>query len=211
VVFRAVAVFNVAQVDGISLPDERKNESIIEAKTPLEAQDFVIGRYMKSMEELGLEVPEIYYTYVGEYGSHNSSPNWSPSMDKITLPTKEQFNSPEEMFDTLMHEMAHSTGHASRLDRTDLTKDYGNSDGVARAKEELIAEISSAILGQMFGIENTLDNSAAYVQSWLKRLKNNPEEVIYASKEAQKVVDYMLGMHIGDWSPVEGYSVKKRT
>ena len=206
ITFGTISVFNIAQVDGLDLPDEKKNDSILEAKTPLEAQNFVIDRYMKSMEALGLEVPKINYTYVGMYGSHSSSPNWSPLMDQITLPTLEQFNSPEEIFDTLMHEMAHSTGHASRLDRTALTKDYGNSDGVSRAREELIAEISSAILGQMFGIENTLDNSAAYVQSWLKRLQSNPNEVVNATKEAQKVVDYMLGMHIGDWSPVDGYS-----
>lgn len=205
--FDAVAVFNVAQIDGLNLVDESKNTDI-QAKTPLEAQEFVISRYLKSMEALGLDIPKIRYTYVGEYGSHSSSPNWSPNSDVITLPTLEQFNSPEEIFDTLMHELAHSTGHISRLDRTSLTKDYGNPDGVARAKEELIAEISSALFQQMFGITSNLDNSAAYVQSWLKRLQNNPEEVINATKEAQKVVDYMLGIHLGDWSPVDGYSIK---
>lgn len=205
--FDAVAVFNVAQIDGLNLPEESKNTDL-QAKTPLEAQEFVISRYLKSMEALGLDIPKIRYTYVGEYGSHATSPNWSPSSDVITLPTLEQFNSPEEIFDTLMHELAHSTGHPSRLDRTELTKDYGNPDGVARAKEELIAEISSALFQQMFGITSNLDNSAAYVQSWLKRLQNNPEEVINATKEAQKVVDYMLGTHLGDWSPVDGYSAK---
>lgn len=205
--FDAVAVFNVAQIDGLNLQEESKNTDL-QAKTPLQAQEFVISRYLRSMEALGLDIPKIRYTYVGEYGSHSSSPNWSPNSDVITLPTLEQFNSPEEIFDTLMHELAHSTGHLNRLDRTALTKDYGNADGVARAKEELIAEISSALLQQMFGITSNLDNSAAYVQSWLKRLQNNPEEVISATKEAQKVVDYMLGIHLGDWSPVDGYSTK---
>jgi len=205
--FDAVAVFNVAQIDGLNLEDDVKN-SDLQAKTPLQAQEFVLSRYLKSMEALGLEIPKIRYTYVGEYGSHSSSPNWSPNSDVITLPTLEQFNSPDEIFDTLMHELAHSTGHPSRLDRSALTKDYGNSDGVSRAKEELIAEISSALFQQMFGITSNLDNSAAYVQSWLKRLQNNPEEVINATKEAQKVVDYMLGIHLGDWSPVDGYTLK---
>lgn len=205
--FDAVAVFNVSQIDGLDLPDDVKNTDL-QAKTPLQAQEFVLGRYLKSMEALGLEIPKIRYTYVGEYGSHSSSPNWSPNSDVITLPTLEQFNSPDEIFDTLMHELAHSTGHPSRLDRSALTKDYGNSDGVSRAKEELIAEISSALFQQMFGITSNLDNSAAYVQSWLKRLQNNPEEVINATKEAQKVVDYMLGIHLGDWSPVDGYTLK---
>jgi antirestriction protein ArdC len=205
--FDAIAVFNVSQIDGLDLPDDVKNTDL-QAKTPLQAQEFVLARYLKSMEALGLEIPKIRYTYVGEYGSHSSSPNWSPNSDVITLPTLEQFNSPDEIFDTLMHELAHSTGHPSRLDRSALTKDYGNSDGVSRAKEELIAEISSALFQQMFGITSNLDNSAAYVQSWLKRLQNNPEEVINATKEAQKVVDYMLGIHLGDWSPVDGYTLK---
>lgn len=204
--FNAEARFNVAQIDGLNLEDDAKNTDL-QAKTPLEAQEFVLARYLKSMEALGLDVPKVRYTYVGEYGSHSSSPNWSPNSDVITLPTLEQFNSPEDIFDTLMHELAHSTGHKSRLDRSDLTKDYGNPDGVARAKEELIAEISSALFQQMFGITNNLDNSAAYVQSWLKRLKDNPEEIVNATKEAQKVVDYMLGIHLGDWSPVDGYTV----
>jgi antirestriction protein ArdC len=205
--FNAVAVFNVSQIDGLNLEDDMKNTDL-QAKTPLEAQQFVLDRYLKSMEALGLDIPKIRYTYVGEYGSHSSSPNWSPNSDVITLPTLEQFNSPEEIFDTLMHELAHSTGHPSRLDRSALTKDYGNPDGVARAKEELIAEISSALFQQMFGITANLDNSAAYVQSWLKRLQNNPQEVVEATRQAQKVVDYMLGMHLGDWSPVDGYTMK---
>lgn len=200
--FGTGTVFNVSQIDGITLPTAKEEAG--EPKTPLEAQEFILDRYKKSMEAKGLKIPEVEYTYVGEYGNHASSPNWSPSLDKITLPTKEQFNSQEDMFDTIAHELAHSTGHKDRLDRTELTSKYG-SDSAARGQEELIAEISAAILASMFGVNSDFDNTAAYVKSWLAALKNDPNMVTLSSSEAQKVVDYILGMDLGDWSPIEGY------
>jgi antirestriction protein ArdC len=208
VTFSAKTVFNVAQIDGLNLPDLKTEAG--EPKTPLEAQDFIIERYKKSMEAKGLKTPEITYTYVGEYGSHASSPNWRPSSDEITLPTKEQFNSPEDMFDTMAHELAHSTGHPTRLDRSELTKNY-SSDNASRGKEELIAEIAAAILASMFGVNSDLDNTAAYVKSWLRALQDNPEMIIGASSDAQKVVDYLLGIDLGDWSPIEGYSTAAKS
>ena len=208
VTFSAKTVFNVAQIDGLNLPDLKTEAG--EPKTPLEAQDFIIERYKKSMEAKGLKAPEITYTYVGEYGSHSSSPNWRPSSDEITLPTKEQFNSPEDMFDTMTHELAHSTGHPTRLDRSELTKNY-SSDNASRGKEELIAEIAAAILASMFGVNSDLDNTAAYVKSWLRALQDNPEMIIGASSDAQKVVDYLLGIDLGDWSPIEGYSTAAKS
>jgi antirestriction protein ArdC len=201
--FSVKTVFNVSQIDGLNLPTAQEEAG--EAKTPLEAQDFVVERYTKSMEAKGLKAPEVTYTYVGNYGGHSKSPNWSPSSDIITLPTKEQFNSPEEMFNTISHELAHSTGHPSRLDRSELTKDYGTDDA-ARGKEELIAEVSAAILSSMFGVDSNIDNSAAYVKSWLKALQDDPNMIISAAQESQKVVDYILGSDLGDWSPVDGYS-----
>jgi antirestriction protein ArdC len=208
VTFSAKTVFNVSQIDGLNLPDLKTEAG--EPKTPLEAQDFIIERYKKSMEAKKLKTPEINYTYVGEYGSHSSSPNWRPSSDEITLPTKEQFNSPEDMFDTITHELAHSTGHPSRLDRSELTKNY-STDNAARGKEELIAEIAAAILASMFGVNSDFDNTAAYVKSWLKALQDNPEMIVGASSDAQKVVDYLLGMDLGDWSPIEGYSTAAKS
>ena len=207
ITFGVKTVFNVEQIDGLNLPTVEAEAG--EPKTPLEAQDFILDRYKKSMEAKGLKTPAVSYTYVGAYGSHSSSPNWNPASDVITLPTKEQFNSPEDMFDTIAHELAHSTGHKDRLDRTELTKDYG-TDNAARGKEELIAEISSAILASMFGVNSDFDNTAAYVKSWLQALQDNPEMVMSASSEAQKVVDYLLGMDLGDWSPIEGYNASNK-
>jgi antirestriction protein ArdC len=208
VTFGVKTVFNVEQIDGLNLPTVKAEAG--EPKTPLEAQEFILERYQKSMEAKGLKAPDVSYTYVGEYGSHSSSPNWSPTSDIITLPTKEQFNSPEDMFDTIAHELAHSTGHKDRLDRTELTKNYGTSNA-ARGEEELIAEIASAILASMFGVNSDFDNTAAYVQSWLSALQDNPDMVMKSSSEAQKVVDYLLGMDLGDWSPIEGYKASSKS
>jgi antirestriction protein ArdC len=207
VFFSTVYVFNVSQIDGLNLPSAKDEAG--EPKTPLEAQDFILERYAKSMEAKGLKAPEVVYTYVGAYGNHSrsSSPNWASGADLITLPTKEQFTSPEDMFNTITHELAHSTGHKDRLDRSEEIKGYG-SDSAVRGREELIAEISAAILASMFGVNSDVDNTAAYVKSWLAALKDDPEMITKASSEAQKVVDYILGIDLGDWSPVEGYSSK---
>jgi antirestriction protein ArdC len=197
------AVFNVEQIDGLSL--KPASEEALPPVQPLEAQTFVIERYQKAMTARGLKAPKIEYTYVGKYGSHESSPNWKPNADIVTLPNPEQFKSPEDYFEVLMHELTHSTGHETRLNRKKLIDDYGNKDGISRAREELIAEIGSAILADMFGVAYELDKNAAYVGSWLGRLQKNPEEVISATTEAQKAVDYLLGVDLGDWSPLTGY------
>jgi antirestriction protein ArdC len=202
VTFKAAAVFNVEQIDGLNLPSI-KDESAGKQMTPLDAHEFLTERYKKAMESRTGQPVSITYRDMAD----SESPHWSPTTDKIVLPSMNQFNTPEDMFDTMAHEMVHSTGHGSRLDRTDLTKDYGNADGVARAKEELIAEIGAATLADMFGIETTLDNSAAYVQSWLQRLQSHPDEVMAASRESQKAVDYILGTELGDWSPLDGYGL----
>jgi len=201
--FKATAVFNAEQIDGLNLP-ELSTESLPKM-TPLDAQEFIVERYKKAMAARTGKAPNIKHTYVGSGGAHQA-PNWGTLSDEVTLPNLEQFNSPEDLFDTIAHELVHSTGHPDRLDRSDLTKDYAN-DLESRAREELIAEIGGALLANMFGVDATFDNSAAYVQSWLKHLQSNPDEIINATSQAQKAVDYILGTDLGDWSPIDGYSI----
>ena len=203
VFFRPATVFNVAQIDGLNLPDDKPSTDM----TPVEAQDFIIERYTKSMQAKGLKAPVIDFSYVGDYSNHSSSPNWTPFDDKITLPSMAQFDSPESVFDTLMHELTHSTGHVNRLDRSDLTRDYANPNGQARAQEELIAEMGAAILGEMFGVNYDVENTQAYMQSWFSVLKNGDANTLQsAASKAQQAVDYMLGIDLGDWSPLDGYN-----
>lgn len=207
VYFGSAAVWNVEQIEGLSLDDDKITTADF---TPLEAQDFVLERYTKSMENRGLEAPKINYTYVGMYGNHamgDTSPNWNPASDAVTLPTEAQFNSPEEWFETLMHELVHSTGHVNRLDRTEITNAYATNKA-ARGLEELIAEMGAAILGEMFGVNYDFENTTAYVESWQKAISEiDLSSLQKASTLAQQAVDYLLGVDIGDWSPIEGYSV----
>jgi len=90
-------------------------------------------------------------------------------LDHIQIP---KFESSEEYYSTLFHEIAHSTGHETRLNRKGVTesKKFGSHD---YSYKELIAEISSAFLCNFVKIENTFDNSAAYIQGWSKILKDN--------------------------------------
>lgn len=116
---------------------------------------------------------------------------YSPLRDCIVLPLMEQFPDIEEYYSTAFHEMTHSTGHRSRLNRLKTTAHFGNED---YSKEELTAEIGAAALVNYTGIETgkTLKNSAAYIQSWLRALKNDKRLIVGASAAAQKAIDYIL-------------------
>ena len=117
---------------------------------------------------------------------------YHPSSDSITLPHIEQFTDTAEYYSTAFHELTHSTGHASRLNRLDKTVFFGSD---AYSKEELIAEIGAATLVQHVGLEtpNSFTNSAAYIQSWLKALKNDKRLIVSAAGRAEKAVALILG------------------
>lgn len=115
---------------------------------------------------------------------------YSPVSDIVKMPTKEQFHSNNEYYGTLFHELSHSTGHKKRLDR-----DLKNSFGTEKySKEELIAEISTCFLTSSVGISQNFDNSASYIQSWLKKLSNDPKMIISASSKAVKATEYILNI-----------------
>ena len=116
-----------------------------------------------------------------------------PSRDVITMPSRTAFESQAEYYSTLFHELTHSTGHTKRLAREgfDSPQQFGS---LSYSREELIAEMGSAMLCGIAGIErSTISNSAAYLQSWIKRLKADSRLVVSASSAAQKAADYILG------------------
>ena len=117
---------------------------------------------------------------------------YSASFDKINMPRKETFGKVEDYYSTLFHEMTHSTGHSSRLNRDAIQSvNYGSHE---YSEEELVAEFGAAELCGMAGIEPlTLENSAAYIASWHKKLKKEPEALIRAIKAASKGVKLILG------------------
>jgi antirestriction protein ArdC len=166
---RYYTVFNVEQCEGIDAPDAPER-----THTPLEAAEAIIGGMPKR--------PEI------NHGGDRAA--YCPSLDTIRLPKPEQFETAEAYYTTAFHELAHSTGHDSRLSR-DLVA--FSMDKGSYSREELIAEMTAAFLSGEAGIDDTtLDNSAAYIASWRKALSDDPKLIIQAAGKAQKAADYIL-------------------
>ena len=119
---------------------------------------------------------------------------YNPSADLINVPPIKDFKTAEEYYSTLFHAMIHSTGHKDRLNRKELTQ-LASFGSETYSKEELTAEIGASMLCGLTGIINqTIDNSASYIQSWLKALKNDKSLIISASQKAQKAVDHIQGI-----------------
>ncbi len=117
---------------------------------------------------------------------------YRPSTDSITLPYMAQFAATAEYYSTAFHEMVHSTGHASRLDRLTDTVHFGSE---TYSKEELIAEIGAAALVNRAGLEtaDSFRNSAAYLQNWLRVLKDDKRFIVSAAGKAEKAMNLILG------------------
>ncbi len=116
-----------------------------------------------------------------------------PSRDVVTMPSRTAFSCQAEYYSTLFHELTHSTGHAKRLGREGIEniQPFGSED---YSKEELVAEMGSAMLCGLANIEqSTLANSAAYLKTWVERLKADSKLVISAASAAQKAADYIRG------------------
>ena len=167
-------VFNLAQVDGIEIPAVEVVTTEAPTFTPIEAAEAILA---------GADLPEI------KHGGNRAC--YSPSLDYIKMPQKEQFRGEAEYYNTLFHEAAHSTGHASRLARKGVTESnfFGSHE---YSKEELIAEITAASLSSEAGFLAQVEkNSAAYVKSWSKALSNDKNLIIKAAGAAQKAFDYI--------------------
>ncbi|MEM6845846.1 MAG: zincin-like metallopeptidase domain-containing protein [Bacteroidota bacterium] len=118
---------------------------------------------------------------------------YSPPLDTIYMPSIHHFHCTSAYVNTLYHELSHSTGHQDRLARVGITEAVNNRSE-RYAKEELIAELGSCFLMHHYGYnrKELLDNSAAYLQSWLGRLHNDKKLIVEAAAGAQKAVDYIL-------------------
>ncbi|MHA7584744.1 antirestriction protein [Chryseobacterium mucoviscidosis] len=118
---------------------------------------------------------------------------YMPGPDKVSVPPLQDYPKAEEYYSTLFHELAHSTGHRNRLNRPGI-EEYAAFGDENYSKEELIAEISAAMLCASCGIDNsTIENSAAYIHSWHRKLKSDPTLIVKAAGQAQKATDYILG------------------
>lgn len=117
---------------------------------------------------------------------------YSPAVDRVVLPLREQFASMAEYYSTAFHELTHSTGHSRRLDRISRRAFFGNED---YSREELVAEIGAAALLNHCGIEtaDSFKNSAAYIQSWLRALRNDKKLIVSAAGAAAKAFELITG------------------
>jgi antirestriction protein ArdC len=121
---------------------------------------------------LGLGPP---FNHRGDVASYNKL------VDVVAMPNRSCFDGSEEYYSTLFHELVHSTGHPGRLNRSTLT-DFERFGDEIYSREELVAEMGAAFLAGYCGIENhTINNSAAYLASWLEALKNDHRMVLIAA------------------------------
>lgn len=169
-------VFHISQVEGV-----KPLEVPFKEVEPIEEADKIITMYVNREHLDFKELP-------------SNKAFYSPSNDRVVVPMKEQYENINEYYSTTFHELAHSTGHKSRLDRleTGAIASFGSE---TYSKEELVAEIGSASLMNMLGIETpqTFKNSTAYIQNWLQVLKNDNKFIVSASSRAEKAVNFILG------------------
>lgn len=170
---RYYKVFHIDQCDGISCTNVTQKQ----LHTDKDA-DTIISTYLdRSGVKLIQRVSDEAY--------------YSPSRDCVVLPVPEQFKSMEERYSTAFHELAHSTGHQSRLNRLRTTARFGSE---SYSKEELVAEITATALMNHTGLETngTFRNSTAYIQNWLIALRNDKRLIVSASGAATKAFDYII-------------------
>lgn len=173
-----INVFHISQVDGV----EPLKESELHDIEPIEEAEKILTDYW-NREQIRVEHMKGDKAY------------YSPMFDMIHLPLFEQFTDSNEYYSTAFHESIHSTMAESRCDRAEERKNKSVAFGSEEySKEELVAEIGSATLLNLIGIETkkTFKNSTAYIQSWLRALKNDNKFIISASSKAEKAVKYIL-------------------
>ncbi|MDE2755660.1 MAG: zincin-like metallopeptidase domain-containing protein, partial [Acidobacteriota bacterium] len=118
---------------------------------------------------------------------------YSLGSDQVVLPEKSQFPSADHYYQTALHELGHASGHPGRLNRETLQK--GLEDGFGSesyAREELRAEISAMMTGDRLGTGHDPSRGAAYVSGWVEVLDKNPQEIVNASADAQRMSNYLI-------------------
>ena len=171
-VSRVYSVFNAEQIDGISKYEAKKYD--LDTERIMHIRDNLINNM------------NVGYSEEGDKAFYN------PKHDRIVIPEMDRFETEYDYMATLFHEAGHATGHESRFNRQ-IANMFGSPE---YAKEELRAEISSAFTAQAVGItyeqNSQIENNKEYIQSWISALKNNPNELFLAIKDAEKISDYLI-------------------
>ncbi len=151
--------------------------------SPIEAAEAIVKGYVGG--------PKIEFTHQSAW--------YRPSTDTVGMPTKERFESAESAYSVLFHELGHSSGHESRLNRPEVMNftHFGSGD---YSKEELTAEFTAYFLCNAAGIANTSleKNTTAYLQSWISALRGDIKMAVVAAGKAQRAADLILGIRQED-------------
>ena len=189
-------VFNIDQTN-LSEVNKKKYDAIVARfKAPEEEVKDSKGMYIN--DALDRMFKEKAWHCDIRYNKPSSRAFYVPSQDLIVLPMKEQFNTGKtaeevyrdgmEYYSTALHEMAHSTGHESRLNRQ-----FGAKRTEGYAHEELIAEMTAALVGSTMGFDKKiLENNANYLKGWLENLKRNPESITTIMSDVGKASDMII-------------------
>ncbi|NEW85530.1 MAG: DUF1738 domain-containing protein, partial [Mariniphaga sp.] len=170
-------VFNLSQTEGIDLTKVPPTEAFDHDFNSIGAAEAIIHNWKAC--------PKIVH---GESHAY-----YSPVTDTVGMPDPRTFFHDEQYYSTLYHEAIHCCGHKSRLGRHEKIKDhqFGSQD---YSQEELCAEMGAAYLCGITGIEQeTIQNNAAYIKSWIRTFNDDPKVLVMAAAQAQKSVDFILG------------------
>ena len=174
-ILRYFTVFNAAQTTGLPEKYTTMEPDLRTEPERIGEAEAVVERYLAD------DGPTLKTGWESAY--------YLPSVDEIRLPSRKDFLSPEDLYSTLFHELAHSTGHKSRLNREGVIEGH-RFGSESYSREELLAEVAAAMSCAALGIDQTITvpNSAAYIQSWLTALRNDKSLILQAAAGAQKAV-----------------------
>ena len=175
-VLRYFRVYNIDQADGIG-----SDELAV-----LDEQPFHAIPLCESIVEGYANCPEIQLA--------GDQAFYQPGTDTVQIPPPNHFETPEGFYSTLFHELTHSSGHKSRLNRKGVGGGFHFFGDEVYSREELVAEFGSSFLCARAGIEpSVLENQAAYIHGWRKSLKKDPRALVVAAGQAQKAAEHILG------------------
>lgn len=173
---RYYTVFNVSQCEGI--PESKLPKIEKRNNNPIEDAEKIVSEMQKA--------PKVVMGM--------SRAAYCPSLDVVEMPDRNAFKDSESYYSTLFHELTHSTGHKSRLNRKGITEEKASFGTQSYGKEELVAEMGASFLCGTVGIINSvIEDNAAYLAGWISRIKEDPKLVVNAAGAAQKAADFILG------------------